>query len=114
MKTSSAKAKGRNLQKYVRDKILNMFPVLTADDVRSTSMGAGGEDILLSSAGRKLLPISIECKSNARHAVYSLYAQATANAGTHEGVLVVKQNNSKPLAVVDLDYLLTLISKQNG
>ncbi len=108
MKTSSAKAKGRNLQKYVRDKILSYFPQLQLDDVRSCSMGSSGEDVQLSVAARRLLPISVECKSNARHAVYSLYAQAVANAKDYEPVLVIKQNKSKPLAIVDLDYFLKL------
>ncbi len=63
MKTSSCKAKGRNLQKWVRDLILESFPSLEADDVRSTSMGAGGEDVQLSPAARKLFPYSLECKN---------------------------------------------------
>lgn len=36
--TQAAKAKGRNLQKLIRDKILALFPQLEADDVKSTSM----------------------------------------------------------------------------
>ena len=45
MKTSSAKAKGRNLQKWVRDIILESFPGLEPDDVRSITMGDSGEDM---------------------------------------------------------------------
>ena len=114
MKTSSAKAKGRNLQKYVRDKILSVFPSLKPDDCRSTSMGAGGEDIQLSTEGRRVLPVSIECKSLARIAIYTLYQQAVTNARTFEPVLIIKQNNSKPLAVIDLEYWLKLESKANA
>lgn len=114
MKTSSAKAKGRNLQKYVRDRILAAFPSLTPDDCRSTSMGVSGEDVQLSSVARNLLPVSIECKSNARHAMYALYGQACANAKCHEPILVIKQNNSKPLAIMDLDYYLKLESTRNA
>lgn len=113
MKTSSCKAKGRNLQKYVRDRILSVFPSLTKDDCRSTSMGASGEDVQLSQAARALLPVSIECKSNARHAVYGLYEQAKVNARNYEPILVIKQNNSKPLVVLDFDYWLTLERSTN-
>ena len=59
MKPQSAKAKGRNLQKWVRDLLLENFPTLEADDVRSTSMGAGGEDVQLSPAARKLFKFSV-------------------------------------------------------
>ncbi len=71
-------------------------------------MGAGGEDILLSPAARRFLPISIECKSHARYAIYNDYEQARANAEKYEPVVIIKQNNSKPLAIVDLDYFLRL------
>jgi hypothetical protein len=108
MKTSSAKAKGRNLQKYVVSHILATFPALTPDDVLSRSMGCGGEDIMLSAAARKKLPISIECKNKAAFAVYKDYAQAKYNAKNNEPVLVIKQNHSLPLAIVDLDYFLEL------
>ena len=44
IKTQSAKAKGRNLQKHVRDVILKVFG-LEEGDVESCSMGASGVDI---------------------------------------------------------------------
>lgn len=113
MKTSSAKAKGRNLQKLVRDALLEKFPELTKDDIRSTSMGASGVDVLLSSEAKKKIPYSIECKSHKAMAVYKLYQQAQEN--TDEGtvpLLVVKQNNSKPLAVLALEDFLWTLNKQ--
>jgi len=108
MKPQSAKAKGRKLQQYVRDKMLKLAQ-LHVDEIRSTSMGAGGEDVLLSPTARACYPVSIECKSKKAFAVYKDYAQAEANAGNWEPVLIIKQDRSKPLAVVDLDYLLHLI-----
>ena len=108
MKPQSAKAKGRSLQNYVRDKLLALFPSLEPDDVRSCSMGANGEDIQLSPAARKLFPYSIECKSLARSAVYGLYDQAVANAGKHTPLLILKINRRKPLAILDLDDFLKL------
>lgn len=114
MKTSSCKAKGRKLQQYVRDRIIAVFPIFTTLDVRSTSMGAGGVDIQLSTAARERLQFAVECKSNARHAVYSLYSQAVSNAKGDNPVLVIKQNGDKPLVVIDLDYFLTLVSNQKA
>lgn len=110
IKTSSAKAKGRNLQKHLRDSILAAFPTLEPDDCKSTSMGASGEDVQLSPAARKLIPCSFECKSYAKIAVYQWFKQCKANAKNYQPVLVMKQNQDKPLAVIDLDYFVELIS----
>lgn len=111
MKPSSAKAKGRILQQWVRDKIISTFQ-LEADDVRSVSMGAGGEDILLSPIARQRCPVSVECKSRDRIAIYGFYEQAQENSkGKGEPIVVVKQNRSSPLVVVDADYFFNLIYK---
>ena len=45
MRPQSAKAKGRRLQQIVCQDLLELFPSLEADDIRSTSMGCNGEDI---------------------------------------------------------------------
>lgn len=114
MKPASAKAKGRTLQKWVRDKILSLFPSLEDDDVRSTSMGAQGEDIQLSPAARKLVPLSFECKNVGRAAVYTMYQQAEANSGRHEPVVILKANRKAPLAIVDAVYFLEMIKRLNS
>jgi hypothetical protein len=108
LKPSSAKAKGRAAQQYIRDKILELFPSLTELDVRSTSMGAGGEDIQMSTAAKALFPYKIESKHLAAMAIYGIYDQACSHKGIGEPLLVVRQNRSKPLAVVDFDYFLSL------
>jgi len=111
MKASSAKAKGRKLQQAVRDAILTQYPTLEPDDVRSTSMGAGGEDVLLSPAARKLFPYSVECKNLAKIAVYNYYTQAETNSSKYEPLVVIKQNRSKPLAVIDFEHFMELIRR---
>ena len=110
MKTSSAKAKGRKLQQWVRDKIISYFREfgLSPEDVKSTSMGAGGEDITLSHSAREMFPYSVECKSHQSMAVYKWYEQAKANSGPHEPLLIIKVNNREPLAVVDADHFIFL------
>lgn len=113
---ASGKAKGRRFQQWVRDYILACFPELEPDDVKSTSMGAGGEDVQLSPAARKLLPVSVECKAKAKIAIYKDYEQATANAPTNmEPILFVKADRQKPLAVVDAVYFLDMMKRvHNG
>lgn len=108
MKPSSAKQKGRVFQQWVRDKLYKAFPTLSEGDIRSTSMGAGGEDILLSPAARRLIPWSIECKSVKAIAVYKFYDQAVENAGKYEPVVFMKMNQRKPLAMVDAEYFIKM------
>lgn len=109
MKTQSAKAKGRKLQQWVRDLILESFTDLEPDDVRSTSMGAGGEDVLLSPAARRHFPFSIECKNVEKLNVWAAYEQAEANSGENEPLLVMKKNRKKPLVVLDAEAFLELL-----
>lgn len=109
MKTKSAKAKGRRLQQEVRDAILAAFTHLTERDVRSTSMGCYGTDVLLSEAGKASFPYSVECKSHSRMAIYSLFLQSVANSTPDTTpLLVVKQDRSVPLAVITLDHFMEL------
>lgn len=113
MKTSSAKAKGRNLQKWTRDKILKTFQSLTSDDVRSTSMGAQGEDIQLSPQARKFIPYQIETKAYATFSIYKHYEQAQEH-GEHEPLLVIKGNHKKPLVVIDAEKFFNLLTRINN
>lgn len=103
--TQAAKAKGRRLQQWVRDKILEVFPSLHPDDVKSTGMGQVGEDVQLSPAARKLIPVSIECKARAKVPyIYDWYSQAEANCPVgSEPVLVIRQDRKKALVVIDAD-----------
>ena len=115
IKTSSAKAKGRKLQQLVRDKILEIFPSLTSDDVVSTGMGQSGEDVRLSTAARKKFPYSVECKSRKKIAVYSDMDQAIRNCPKgSEPLLIVKANRRKPLAIIDAEYFFKLIQKEKS
>lgn len=108
MSVASAKNKGRSLQKLVRDMILSTFKKLHPDDVKSTSMGAQGEDVQLSPAARKLFPFSIECKAYKSFAIYAHYEQAKANCPKgSEPLLIIKGNHKKPLAIVDAEWFIT-------
>lgn len=68
-------------------------------------MGAGGEDVQLSQAARKLLPLSIECKSRASYAFYKDYDQAVVNCPKNaEPVLIAKANHRNPVVIIDMEY----------
>ena len=107
MKTQSAKAKGRRLQQWFRDLLietLNVHP----EDIESRSMGAGGEDLIMARAARSKFPYSIECKNQESVNVWNAYEQAKENSGNYEPIVVLKRNNTKPLVLVDADYFVRL------
>ena len=77
-------------------------------------MGAGGEDILFSQEVGDQLGISVECKSRESMAVYAFYSQAADNCPeSRQPIVIVKQNHSKPLAVIDAEYFVTLLKGTN-
>lgn len=113
IKTSSAKAKGRNLQKWVREKLieeLNIHP----EDIESRSMGAGGEDLIMARSAREKFPHSIECKNVEKLNVWEAYEQAKSNAGNYEPIVVMKKNHKKPLVVVDAEYFIGLFKNEQS
>ena len=118
MKVKSAKAKGRNLQNLVRDKLRfifvdlwNKMPRLEYDDIKSQTMGMGGEDIVLSPIAKKLIPYSFECKNTERLNLWKSLEQADGNSEDRMPVLVIKRNRSKVYAVIEFDNFLTMIGE---
>tara|TARA_X000001382_G_scaffold8197_1_gene5971 strand:- start:1064 stop:1399 length:336 start_codon:yes stop_codon:yes gene_type:complete len=111
MKSRSAKNKGKRLQNQVRDLILEKFQQLEEDDVRSTTMGDSGEDILLSPAARKLFPFSVECKNQEKLNIWSSLEQAENNSGIHSPLLIFKRNRTKTYAVLELEELLKILNE---
>ena len=105
MKTQSAKAKGRNLQKWVVNKLIEEFDI-HPEDIKSCSMGAGGEDVVMARAAREKFPFSVECKNVEKLNVWDAYEQACANSGDHEPIVFIKKNGKKPLAVVDAKHFI--------
>ena len=108
--TRAAKAKGRLGQNEIRDKILETFPELEPDDVKSTTMGDSGEDIQLSPAARRKIPITIEVKrrKSALKTVYDYIDQATAH-GKGEPVVFYRSDRKPWVVMVGLDHYMDLI-----
>ena len=107
MRPQSCKAKGRRLQITIATDIRDAFH-LQPDDVVSTSMGAQGEDVRLSSAARTRFPYSIECKNSERLNVWSAWNQTIRNAGAYTPLLVLHKNNSDTLCVLPWSAFLTM------
>ena len=62
MKTSSAKAKGRKLQQWFANVMIEIL-CLDKEDLESRPMGSQGEDIIMGKQSRNKFPYSIECKN---------------------------------------------------
>ena len=109
MRPQSCKAKGRRLQQKIVDDILKAFPSLKEDDVFSTSMGCGGEDVKMSPATRSLLPLSIEAKNQEKLNIWDAYTQAESNCPSNITPCVIfKKNNTKTFAMIPWEKLLSL------
>ena len=109
MKQTSRRAKGKKLQRILRDKLLKAFPHLHQGDIRVAKTGENGEDLKLSRIARRLIPYQWECKNQQKFkTIYSFWDQSVRH-GKYEPVLVIKQNSRRSLAVVDLDQLIDLI-----
>lgn len=112
MKPQSAKAKGRNGQYEVQELLFGTFPELELDDIRSTSMGAPGEDLLLSPAARRLIPFNIEVKRRKRIAFCRWMDQAVTH-GKHKPVCFFREDNKEWFACIKARDLLDLLRAYN-
>lgn len=110
--TAARKAKGRNGQQEIRDLLLERFPELEGDDLRSTAMGQSGVDLLLSPKAKKLLPISPEVKRRKTFAAqYDQIAQAERGDGL-EPVVFFRGDRKPWLVILPVEVYLDLLRKR--
>jgi len=83
------------------------------EDLESRSMGAGGEDLIMSKAARTKFPYSVECKNQERLNIWSAWEQAESNKGIYEPIVVIKKNKQRPLVVLDAENFLDIIKNFN-
>ena len=107
MRTQSAKAKGRRLQQWFRDLLIDKLRI-HKEDIESRSMGAGGEDLIMARAARQKFPYSIECKNQEKINIWESYKHADENSKDYEPVGVIKRNKHKPLVLVDAEYYVEI------
>ena len=113
MKTQSRKAKGRRLQRQFMQLLIEKLDI-DPEDIESRSMGAGGEDLIMSKAARNKFPYSIECKNQERMNIWSAWEQANSNKGIYEPLVVIKKNGVSPLVVLDAENFLDMIKEFNN
>ena len=112
MLTSSAKSKGRRLQQWVRNLLIERLDI-HEEDVESRPMGSGGEDLIMARAAREKFPFSIECKNQESGNVWKAMDQARDNAKLYTPIVVLKKNREKPLVVIDAEVFVDMVAEIN-
>ena len=113
MKTQSRKAKGRRLQQQFMQLLIEKLDI-DPEDIESSAMGSGGEDLIMSKAARTKFPYSIECKNQESLNIWKAWEQANGNKGLYEPMVVIKKNGVRPLVVLDAENFLEMIKEFNN
>ena len=121
MKPQSAKQKGRKFQQWTAAKLTELLK-LREGDIRSLSMGASGDDLLLSPAARDVLPFDFECKCVEKLGIWPTLHQAWSRSDYKGGhhhyetggrdddparhpVVVARRNHIKPVVVLPFGWV---------
>lgn len=115
IKTSSAKAKGRELQQWFGKRIARLTGFEFGKDcpIESRGMGQSGVDLRLEPCVLEKFPFSVECKSGKSISLQSTVKQAIVNQidGT-DWLVCLKYDNDTPLVVMDANVFFRLIRKR--
>lgn len=112
MKHRSAKNKGKLFEREIADKIKECFS-LTSDDIRVTIGSETGADIKLSAKAKSVFPFSLELKRRASFkTIYDFYLQASKHYPELIPAVVIRQDRSEPLIIMNLDHFLTLVNNE--
>ncbi len=118
MKTASRKAKGRNLQYWVAEKVCQLFGIVFEQQndlcpIHSREMGQSGTDIVIRE--QKIYNnfiYDVECKNVERVNIYDCIKQAKDNTKKgRQWLLIHKKNRHKPIAILDADHFFELLSE---
>lgn len=115
---ASAKARGRNLQKWVCRKLSDLMGIPWGKDelIASREGAAAGTDVRLIGEALTRFPFSVECKNVELWSVPKWIVQAKANQidGT-DWVLIAKRNDTKPVAIMDAETFFRMaVSTDEG
>ena len=114
MLAASSKAKGRRWQQKIVRWILDCFPSLEPDDVRSTPMGVSGPDVQLSPAAKKLYNVCIEAKNQERPGLRKAWEQADANSNGSNPLVFTTWNRGPELVTMKASYYFNLIKEETN
>jgi hypothetical protein len=106
---SSAKDKGRMLQKWVCEKIskLTGIPYNQQDDnclIHGREMGQAGVDVVLRGKARRMFPFDIECKSTEQLSLISTIHQAQQNTAEDRHWMIVHKCKALPIPIAIMSW----------
>lgn len=117
MKASSAKKKGRELQKWVCQKIADIFGIYydQQDDqcpIHSRESGQKGTDVIIRGELYNKFLFDIECKNVETLKLYKAIEQAQNNIGAvRDWLLIHKKNYSQPIVIMSWNAFERLFKK---
>jgi hypothetical protein len=114
MKTSSAKAKGRKLQNWVKSSLIQQFVSCNIhvleylhEHITTAIMGERGEDVKITGGLRSYFPFSIECKNQEKFkGIYKIFNQAKSHNEDYQPLVFIKMNGEKPLVILDAEVFI--------
>lgn len=110
----SARAKGKKMEREVRDKIIEALN-LSANDVVIPVGAENGPDVKLSPKARTVFPFSVEIKRRKSFdTLYKFYNQAKGHYKDLIPLVIMRADYNRPLAMLDLDHLLTIVEAMNN
>ena len=110
--TSSAKAKGRNLQQWACEQISRLLDLPWGKDelIASREASQTGTDVRLIGEAKKRFPFSVECKYQESWALPAWIKQAKSNQGEGtDWLLIIKKNHTTPVVVMDAERFFELL-----
>jgi hypothetical protein len=111
---SSRKAKARELQKLVAQKISDLTGIPCGKDelIESREMGQAGTDIKLIGEAKRKFPFAIECKRQEKLNLHEAIKQAKANQDKDTDWLVVsRRSNEEAIVSMCIDTFFKLCKK---
>ena len=113
MKTSSAKAKGRNLQNTVAFILRDLYnEILQHGDIKPAPMGTSGVDVVLSPSAKNLIAFDIEAKNQEKLIGVNLSkAIEQCESNTEHGripALIFKKNHEPERIILKLSDFIEL------
>ncbi len=114
---SSAKAKGRALQKWVCQQISDLLGIPWGKDelIASREMGQPGVDVRLVGEAQKRFPFSVECKWQESWSIPSWIEQAKANQkdGT-DWLLFTKRSREDAVVIMSAALFFKLLRERRN
>ena len=96
MKIRSAKNKGLGFQKEIQQQLLQTFPELQPEDIKTAVASQPGQDLKLSPAARRLIPYSFQCKRSESLNIYRAIEQSKSNCKNYCPAVVFRKNRMEP------------------